>query len=119
MSLPPRDPWGIREDDSWWDLLGAVFEPLGEVALYVAICIIGGGLIVASRRTPIIPLAVAAVAVILSVYVASRHAARSGHTRSGHRWSLATYLVFTALVIGALAVGAGVLYLFWATACDC
>lgn len=119
MSLPPRDPWstpedGTREDDSWWDLLGAVFEPLGEVALYVAICIIGGGLIVASRRTPILPLSVAAVAVIVSVFVASRHAARAGH-----RWSLTTYLVFTALVIGALAVGAGVVYLFWAMACDC
>jgi hypothetical protein len=91
-----------------------VFEPLGEVALYVAICIIGGGLIVASRRTPIIPLSVAAVAVIVSVFVASRHAARAGYG-----WSLATYLVFTALVIGALAVGAGVLYLFWTMACDC
>jgi hypothetical protein len=114
MSLPPRDPWGTQEDDSWWDLLGAVFESVGEVAIYVAICIIGGGLIVASRRTPIIPLAVAALAVILSVYVASLHAAHAGH-----RWNLDTYLVFTALVIGALAVGAGVLYLFWAMACDC
>ncbi len=95
-------------------MLGAVFEPLGEVALYVATCIIGGGLIVASRRTPIIPLAVAFVVVIVSVYVASRHAARAGRC-----WRLATYLVFTALVIGALAVGAGVLHLFWAMTCDC
>jgi hypothetical protein len=107
------NPWS-EEEESWWDVLGAVFEPLGEVALYVAICIIGGGLIVASRRTPIIALAVAVVAVIVSVYVASRHAARAGH-----RWKLATYLVFTALVIGALAVGACVLYLFWAMTCDC
>lgn len=95
-------------------MLGAVFEPLGEVALYVAICIIGGGLIVASRRTPIILLAVGVIAVIVSVYVGSRHAARAGC-----RWTLATHLVFTALVIGALAVGAGVLYLFWAMICDC
>ena len=108
-----RNPWP-DEDESWWDVLGAVFEPLGEVALYVAICIVGGGLIVASRRTPIIPLAVGVVAVIVSVYVASRHSARAGR-----RWTLATYLVFTALVVGALAVGAGVLYLFWAMTCDC
>jgi hypothetical protein len=113
MSLPPRDPWA-EEEESWWDLLGAVFDPLGEVAVYVAICIIGGGLIVASRRTPIISLAVGVVAVIVSVYVASRLAARAGR-----RWTLATYLVFTALAIGALAVGAGVLYLFWTMACDC
>jgi hypothetical protein len=103
-----------EEEESWWDLLRAVFEPLGEVAVYAAICIIGGGLIVASRRTPIIPLSVGVVAVIVSVYVASRHAARAGH-----RWTLATYLVFTALATGALAVGAGVLYLFWAVTCDC
>jgi hypothetical protein len=89
-------------------------EPLGEVAVYVAICIIGGGLIVASRRTPIIPLAVGGVAVIVSVYVASRYAARAGR-----KWTLATYAVFTALAIGALAVGAGVLYLIWAMTCDC
>jgi hypothetical protein len=115
MSLPPRDPWGSGDEkESWWDLLGAVFEPLGEVAVYVAICIIGGGLIVASRRTPIIPLAVGVVAVIVSVYVASRHSARAGR-----RWTLATYVVFTTLAIGALAVGAGVLYLFWAMTCDC
>jgi hypothetical protein len=115
MSLPPRDPWtGGDEKESWWDVLGVVFEPLGEIGLYVAICIIGGGLIVASRRTPIIPLSVGVVAVIVSVYVASRHAARAGH-----RWTLATYLVFTALATGALAVGAGVLYLFWAVTCDC
>ena len=95
-------------------MLGVVFEPLGELALYVAICIIGGGLIVASRRTPIIPLAVGVVAVMVSVYVASRHAARSART-----WTLATHLVFTAPAIGALAVGAGVLYLFWAMTCDC
>jgi hypothetical protein len=113
MSLPPRNPWD-EEEESWWDVLGAVFEPLGEVALYVAICIIGGGLIVASRRTPIIPLAVAVVVVIVSVYVASRHGDRAGRS-----WRLATYLVFTALVIGTLAVGAGVLYLFWAMTCDC
>lgn len=115
MSLPPRDPWGSGDEkESWWDLLGAVFEPLGEVAVYVAICIIGGGLIVASRRTPIIPLAVGGVAVIVSVYVAGRYAARAGR-----KWTLATYVVFTALVIGALAVGAGVLYLIWAMTCDC
>jgi hypothetical protein len=117
MSLPPRDPWGGPpgdEKESWWDALGVVFEPLGELALYVAICVIGGGLIVASRRTPIIPLAVGAVAVIVSVYVASRHAARAGR-----RWTPATYLVFTGLAIGALAAGAGVLYLFWAMTCDC
>jgi hypothetical protein len=115
MSLPPRDPWtGGDEKESWWDVLGVVFEPLGEIGLYVAICIIGGGLIVASRRTPIIPLSVGVVAVIVSVYVASRHAARAGH-----RWTLVTYLVFTALATGALAVGAGVLYLFWAVTCDC
>jgi hypothetical protein len=113
MSLPPRDPWA-KEDESWWDVLGAVFEPLGEVALYAAICLIGGGLIVASRRTPIIPLAIAAFAVIASVYVASRFAARAGH-----RWTSATYLAVTALIIGALAVGAGVLCLFWAMTCDC
>jgi hypothetical protein len=77
MSLPPRNPWG-KEEESWWDLLGAVFETLGEVAVYAAICIIGGGLIVASRRTPFIPLAIGVVAVIVSVYVASRHAARAG-----------------------------------------
>jgi hypothetical protein len=76
-----RNPWS-EEEESWWDVLGAVFDPLGEVALYVAICIIGGGLIVASRRTPIIPLAVAVVAVIVSVYVASRHAYRAGYRRS-------------------------------------
>jgi|SRR4029453_1458014 hypothetical protein len=59
MSLPPRDPWtGGDEKESWWDVLGVVFEPLGEIGLYVSICIIGGGLIVASRRTPIIPLSV-------------------------------------------------------------
>ena len=116
MSLPPRDPWasGPDEKESLWDVLGAVFEPLGEVALYVSICIIGGGLIVASRRTLIILLAVGLVAVIVSVFVASRHAARAGR-----RWRLATYLVFTALVIGALAVGAGVLYLLWAMTCEC
>jgi len=91
-----------------------VFAPLSELALYVAICVIGGGLIVASRRIPIIPLAVGLVAVIVSVYVASRHSARAGR-----RWTLATYLVFTALVVGALAVGAGALYLFWAMTCDC
>lgn len=108
-----RSPWP-DEKESWWDLLRAVFEPLGEVALYVAICIIGGGLIVASRRTPIIPLAIGVVAVIVSVYVASRHAARAGRG-----WTPATYLVFTALAIGALAAGAGVLYLFWAMTCDC
>jgi hypothetical protein len=108
-----RSPWP-EEDESWWDVLGAVFEPLGEVALYVAICIIGGGLIVASRRTPIIPLAVGVAAVIVSVYIASRHAARTGR-----RWTLATYLVFTALVIVGLAACAGVLYLFWAMTCDC
>jgi hypothetical protein len=108
-----RDPWG-EEEESWWDVLAAVFDPLGEVALYVAICMIGGGLIVASRRTPIILLAVGAVAVTLSVYVASRHAARAGR-----RWTLAIYLLFAALFIGALAVGAGVLYLFWAMTCDC
>jgi hypothetical protein len=108
-----RNPWP-DEEESWWGVLGAVFEPLGEVAIYVAICIIGGGLIVASRRTPIIPLAVGVVAVIVAVYVASRHA-----TRAGRRWTLATYLVFTALVIGALAAGAGVLYVFWAMTCDC
>jgi hypothetical protein len=113
MSLPPRNP-SDEEEESWWDVLEAVFEPLGEVALYVAICIIGGGLIVASRRTPIIPLAVAVVVVIVSVYVASRHGDRAGRS-----WRLATYLVFTALVIGTLAVGAGVLYLFWAMTCDC
>jgi hypothetical protein len=82
MSLPPRNPWEHprdEEEESWWDLLGAVFEPLGEVAVYAAICIIGGGLIVASRWTPFIPLAVGVVAVIVSVYVASRHAARAGH----------------------------------------
>lgn len=98
-----RSPWA-EEEESWWDVLGAVFEPLSELALYVAICVIGGGLIVASRRTPIIPLVVGVVAVIVSVYVASRHAARAGH-----RWTQATYLVFTALATGALAVGAGVL----------
>ena len=108
-----RNPWP-DEDESWWDVLGAVFEPMGEVALYVAICIIGGGLIVASRRTPIVPLAVGVIVVIVSVFVASRHAARVGR-----RWTLATYLFFTALVVGALAVGAGVLYLFWAMICDC
>jgi hypothetical protein len=108
-----RSPWP-EEEESWWDVLGAVFEPLSELALYVAICVIGGGLIVASRRTPIIPLAVGAVAVIVSVYVASRHAARTGR-----RWTPATYLVFTALAIGALAAGAGVLYLLWAMTCDC
>jgi hypothetical protein len=117
MSLPPRNPWENprnEEEESWWDLLGAVFEPLSEVAVYAAICIIGGGLIVASRRTPFIPLAIGVVAVIVSVYVASRHAARAGH-----RWRLATYLAFTALAIGALAVGAGFLYLVWAMTCDC
>jgi hypothetical protein len=117
MSLPPRDPWGsgsADEKESWWDLLGAVFEPLGEVALYVAICIVGGGLIVASRRTPIIPLGVGVIVVIVPVFVASRHAARAGR-----RWTPATYLVLTALAIGALAVGAGVLYFFWAMTCDC
>lgn len=103
-----------EEEESWWDVLGAVFEPLSELALYVAICVIGGGLIVASRRTPIIPLAVGAVAAIVSVYGASRHAARTGR-----RWTPATYLVFTALAIGALAAGAGVLYLLWAMTCDC
>jgi uncharacterized membrane protein YedE/YeeE len=113
MSLPPRNPWG-EEEESWRGVLGAAFEPLGEVAIYAAICIIGGGLIVASRRTPILPLAVGVVAVIVSVYVASRLAARAGR-----RWTPATYLVFTALAIGALAVGAGVLYLVWAMTCDC
>jgi hypothetical protein len=108
-----RSPWP-EEEETWWDVLGVVFEPLGEVAVYVAICIIGGGLIVASRRTPIIPLAVGFVAVIVSVYVASRYAARTGR-----KWTLATYLVFTTLATGALAVCAGVLYLFWATTCDC
>jgi hypothetical protein len=108
-----RSPWP-DEEESWWDVLGAVFEPLGELALYVAICVIGGGLIVASRRTPIIPLAVGAVAVMVSVYIASRHAARTAR-----RWTPATYLVFSALAIGALAAGAGVLYLLWAMTCDC
>jgi hypothetical protein len=108
-----RSPWP-EEEESWWDVLGAVFEPLSELALYVAICVIGGGLIVASRRTPIIPLAVGVVAVIVSVYVATRYAARAGR-----EWTLATYVVFTALAIGALALGAGVLYLFWAMTCDC
>ena len=61
-----RNPWP-EEEESWWDVLGAVFEPLGELALYVAIRVIGGGLIVASRRTPIIPLAVGAVAVIVGL----------------------------------------------------
>jgi hypothetical protein len=70
------------EEESWWDVLGAVFESLADVAVYVAICIIGGGLIVASRRTPIIPPAVGVLAVIVSVYVASRHAARAGR-----RWT--------------------------------
>jgi hypothetical protein len=36
-----RSPWP-EEEESWWDALGAVFEPLSEVALYLAICIIGG-----------------------------------------------------------------------------
>jgi hypothetical protein len=108
-----RSPWP-EEEETWWDVLGVVFEPLGEVAVYVAICIIGGGLIVASRRTPIIPLAVGVVAVIVAVYVASQYAARTGR-----KWTLATYLVFTTLATGALAVCAGVLYLFWATTCDC
>src|SRR4029453_8179105 len=75
-----KKPWP-EEEESWWDVLGAVFEPLSELALYVAICVIGGGLIIASRRTPIIPLAVGAVAV-MSVYVASRHTARTGR-----RWT--------------------------------
>ena len=96
------------------DVLGAVFEPIGEVALGIAICIIGGGLIVATRRTPIIPLAVGLVAVIVTVYIASRYAARDGR-----RWTLATYLVVTALVIGALAAGTGVLYLLWTMTCEC
>ena len=108
-----RSPWP-EEEESWWDVLGAMFEPLADVAVGVAICIIGGGLIVASRRTPIIPLVVGVVAVIASVYVASRHAARAGRG-----WTPATYLVFTALAIGALAAGAGFLYLFWAMTCDC
>jgi hypothetical protein len=90
-----RSPWS-EEEESWWDVLGAVFEPLGEVALYVAIFIIGGGLIGASSRTPIIPLAIGVVAVIVSVYVASRmqlapgadgHRPLSGHYRAGHRRS--------------------------------
>jgi hypothetical protein len=87
-----RSPWP-GEEESWWDVLGAVFEPLSELALYVAICVIGGGLIVASRRTPIIPLAVVVVAVIVSVYVASRYAARAGV--DGHPppiWSLPRWL---------------------------
>src|SRR4029453_3925882 len=104
-----RSPWP-EEEESWWDVLGAVFEPLSELALYVAICFIGGGLIIASRRTPMLPPGVGAVAVIGSVYVASRHA-----VRTGRRWTPATYLVFTALAIGALAAGAGVLYLFLAS----
>lgn len=108
-----RSPWP-DEEESWWDLLGAVFDPLGEIAVYVAICIIGGSLIVASRRTPIIPLAVGVVAVIVSVGFAGRHVARAGR-----RWTLGTYLVFTALAIGALAAGAGVLYLLWVMTCDC
>jgi hypothetical protein len=105
-----RSPWP-EEEETWWDVLGVVFEPLSEVAVYVAICIIRGGLIVASRRTPIIPLAVGVVAVIASVYVASGSRRR--------KWTLAAYLVFTTLATGALAVCAGVLYLFWATTCDC
>jgi hypothetical protein len=108
-----RDPWG-EEEESWRGALAAVFDPLGEVGLYVAICIVGGGLIVASRRAPIILLAVGAVAVTLAVYLASRHAARAGR-----RWTLAIYLLFAALCIGALAVGAGALYLFWAMTCEC
>jgi hypothetical protein len=97
-----RSPWP-EEEETWWDVLGVVFEPLGEVAVYVAACIIGGGLIVASRRTPIIPPAVGIVAVIVSVYM-------SPAARTGRKWTLAAYLVFTTLATGALAVCAGVLY---------
>jgi hypothetical protein len=69
---------------------------MGEVAVYVAICIIGGGLIVASRRIPIIPQAVGVVAVIVSVYVASgSHRAQMDTGRSSGllpRWLLALSL---------------------------
>jgi hypothetical protein len=89
-----RSPWP-EEEETWWDVLGVVFEPLGEIAVYVAICIIRGGLIVASRRTPIIPLEVASSRSSCRYMSPAARAGANGHWPP--IWSLPRWLLALSL----------------------
>lgn len=105
----PPDP---EDDDSWWDVLAA--SPFGDIAIFAAVCVVGGVLIVAMRRIPFIVLVAGIAAVVLLVFVGSRKA-----VRADRKWSPRTYVLVSALAFVGLALGAGLVYVLWVMVCDC
>jgi hypothetical protein len=101
-----------QEEGSWWEVLAA--SPFGDVALFAAICLVGGVSIVALRRIPIVVLTAGIAAVVLLVFAGNRLA-----LRAGRKWTPRTYLKAAALASGALAVCVGLGYMLWVMLCDC
>jgi hypothetical protein len=76
-------PWddSDQEDGSWWEVLAA--SPFGDMALFAAICLVGGVSIVALRRIPIVVLTAGIAAVVLWVFAGGRLALPAGSGRRG------------------------------------
>ena len=104
-----EDEGWADEDGRWWD---ALFEsPLGEIALVTTLCVVGGAVILAWSKLPVLVFIACTAVVILSFLVITRFVV---HPRSAR-----TYVLAAAIAIGGLIVAATIAYLVWAILCDC
>jgi len=110
MMSPSED--SDKEEGSWWEVLAA--SPFGGMALFAAMCLVGGVSIVVLRRVPIVVLTAGLAAVVLLVFAGSRLA-----LRAGRKWTPRTLLEGrrTRQRRPCCLRWAG--YMLWVMLCDC
>lgn len=94
------------------DYVGAT--PFGDLVIFAVICATGAGLALLFRAHPAISVGLLIAAVAVSVWAASRIAARAGNP-----WAPWTYVRFALLIVASLLVGGLVFSVLWLALCDC